>query len=126
MNPRTFFIVDDDTMLNEMLTDYLHEQFPFVRIKAFHTGEECLAHLSDRPDLVILDYYLNPREKDAANGLDILKEVKAWRKDMPVIMLSAQKHYAVAAKSISYGATHYVVKSEDAFREVRDIIESSF
>jgi len=119
------FIVDDDVLLTEMLVDYLQDAFPYFNIRSFATGEECLQHLDESPDIVVLDYYLNSREKEAANGIDILKEIKNLDKSLPVVMLSSQKNFSVAAQSIQYGAVHYVVKGQKAFGEVRQIISAN-
>ncbi len=115
----TIFIVDDEQLLSEMLTDYLLEQNEHFNIKSFPTGEACLQHLAiEQPDAVVLDYYLNSKEADAANGIDILKEIKKRNKGIPVIMLSSQKSYGTAAKTIMYGAIHYVIKGQDAFDDI--------
>ena len=71
----TIFIVDDEPLLSEMLTDYLKDQHAGFNIKSFPTGEACLQSLDEQPDAVVLDYHLNSKEKDAANGIDILKEI---------------------------------------------------
>jgi len=123
-NP-TIFIVDDEPLLSEMLTDYLNQQYGGFTIKSFPTGEACLKNLHQKPDVVILDYYLNSREKDAANGIDILKEIKKQNKTLPVIMLSSQKSYATASKSIMYGAIFYVIKGQDAFQEIYELIKAN-
>lgn len=116
------YIVDDEPLLLEMLTDYLKERLPNLTIKTFATGEACLPEMYSKPDLVILDYYLNSREKEAANGIDILKEIKSQDKSIPVIMLSSQKSYNTAAQTIMYGALHYVIKGQEAFPEIKNII----
>jgi two-component system OmpR family response regulator len=85
------FIVDDEPLLTEMLSDYLKDQHQSLDIQSFPTGEACLRSFGEQPDLVVLDYYLNSKEKDAANGIDILKEIKSKNKALPVIMLSSQK-----------------------------------
>ncbi|MCB0531431.1 MAG: response regulator [Lewinellaceae bacterium] len=123
--PATIFIVDDEPLLTEMLYDYLVENNPNLSIKSFPTGEACLGSLHENPDLVVLDYYLNSREKSAANGLDILKEIKSKNKVLPVIMLSSQKSYGVAAQTIGYGAIHYVIKGQDAFQEIHELIKAN-
>lgn len=123
-NP-TVFIVDDEPLLSEMLTDYLQEQYEGFNIKCFPTGEACLQSLDAQPDAVVLDYYLNSKEKNAANGIDILKEIKKRNKTLPVIMLSSQKSYATAAQTITYGAVHYVIKGQDAFDEIFQLINAN-
>ena len=119
------FIVDDEPLLSEMLTDYLMEQNPGLIIESFLTGEACLKNLFENPDAVILDYYLNSREKDALNGIDILKEIKKRHKTLPVIMLSSQKSYSIATQTIMYGAVHYVIKGKDAFNEIYELIKAN-
>jgi two-component system OmpR family response regulator len=119
------FIVDDEPLLTEMLEDYLTEKAPKLTIQSFPTGEACLESLDQNPDLVVLDYYLNAREKDAANGIDILKEIKSRDKALPVVMLSSQKSYGTAADTIKYGAIHYVIKGKDAFQEIFELIKAN-
>jgi DNA-binding response OmpR family regulator len=119
------FIVDDEPLLSEMLTDYLKEQYLGFKIKSFTTGEACLERLHENPDAVILDYFLNSREKDASNGIDILKEIKKRNATLPVIMLSSQESYAIAIQTIMYGAVHYVIKGKDAFNEIYELIKAN-
>ena len=123
-NP-TIFIVDDEPLLSEMLTDYLKEQYDGFNLRSFPTGEACLQSLDEQPDAVVLDYYLNSKEKNAANGIDILKEIKRRDKAIPVIMLSSQKCYATASQTIMYGAMHYVIKGQDAFDEIFQLIKAN-
>ena len=121
----TVFIVDDEPLLTEMLTDYLLEQYAGFNIKSFPTGEACLKSLFENPDIVVLDYYLNTKEKDASNGIDILKEIKKRNRTLPVIMLSSQKSHATASKTIMYGAMHYVIKGQNAFKEIYKLINAN-
>lgn len=123
-NP-TIFIVDDEPLLTEMLADYLTEQYAGFNIRSFATGEECLKSLYEAPDAVVLDYHLNSKERDAANGIDILKEIKKQNKQIPVIMLSSQKSYGTATKTIMHGAVHYVVKGQAAFEEIYQLIKAN-
>lgn len=124
---KKIFTVDDEPLLTEMLIDYVKEQDngDSLEIETFPTGEACLKKLYEAPDLVLLDYYLNLRERDAANGIDILKSLKDKNKTLPVIMLSSQKNYAIAAKTILYGTVPYVIKGQDAFGEIYKIIKAN-
>lgn len=124
-NNPTIFIVDDEPLLNEMLSDFLLEKHSGLNIQTFPTGEECLKRINENPQIVILDFYLNSKEKDAANGLDILKEIKQRNKVLPVIMLSSQKSYTTAAQTIGYGAMHYVIKGKEAFQEIYELVEAN-
>jgi two-component system OmpR family response regulator len=119
------FIVDDEPLLTEMLRDYLKEQDASLAITSFPTGEACLQSLDQNPDLVVLDYYLNSKEKEAANGIDILKAIKDTNKALPVVILSSQESYSTAAKTIKYGAVHYVIKGKNAFQDIFKLIKAN-
>ncbi len=56
--PKKIFITDDDPMLTEALKDYLTRKVAHI-VQSFHTGEECLKHLSEAPDVIILDWSQN-------------------------------------------------------------------
>jgi two-component system OmpR family response regulator len=118
---KKIFIVDDDTMLIEALKDWLTRRVPH-QVTTFITGEECLDHLSEKPDVVILDYYLNSVSKDAANGIEILKAIKKYDPDIHVIILSSQEHYGIAGQTIQKGAEQYVIKDEEAFAKIASMI----
>ncbi|MBK7232028.1 MAG: hypothetical protein IPH93_07140 [Saprospiraceae bacterium] len=57
--------------------------------------------------------------------MDILKEIKKRNKTLPVIMLSSQKSYGTATQTIMYGAVHYVIKGQDAFEEIFQLIKAN-
>ncbi|WP_067145759.1 response regulator [Pseudotamlana agarivorans] len=124
-NNPLIFIVDDEPLLSEMLSDYFTQQYAGFNIQSFPTGEACLQNLNKNPDAIVLDYYLNSKEKDAANGIDILRDIKKQNKALPVIILSSQKSYATAAKTIMYGAIHYVIKGQEAFDEIYQLIKAN-
>ena len=117
-NFKHIFVVDDSEMFAEMLNDHLSAN-PLFKVSVFNTGEECLKNLYQNPNVVILDYYLNDVSKEAADGLEILTEIKKFSNSIHVIMLSSQERYGVALQSISKGAEQYVIKDKDAFFEDR-------
>jgi DNA-binding NarL/FixJ family response regulator len=119
--PKKIFIVDDDAMLSEALTDYLTRKTQH-QVKTFQTGEECLKHLSENPEVIILDYYLNSVQKDAANGMEVLQTIKKHYPKTHIIMLSSQERIGIAMQTIQKGAEQYVIKDEDAFEKVAEMI----
>lgn len=119
--PKKIFIVDDDPMTVEALTDYLTRTVSH-QVRSFDTGEECLKHLSETPDVIVLDYFLNSVQRDAADGMQILKLIKKAYPQVHVIMLSSQERYAVAMQTIQQGAEQYVIKDNDAFEKIARMI----
>ncbi|MBL0071704.1 MAG: response regulator [Bacteroidetes bacterium] len=97
--PKKIFIVDDDSMLTEALKDYLTRKVAH-NVTSFLTGEDCLKKLAETPDVIILDYYLNTVQKDAANGIEILQAIRKHYPNIRVIMLSSQERYSIAMKTI--------------------------
>lgn len=121
MKGKSIFVVDDDPMLAEMLKDHL-EKNPMNTVRKFSTGEDCINHLGENPDVIVLDYQLNSVVPEAANGLEILEHIKGYNKDTCVIMLSSQDQYGKAAQTIIKGALEYVVKGTEAFQHIDDIL----
>jgi len=119
---KNIFVVDDDKMYATMLADHLEEKGKYT-VRTFATGEDCLAHLGENPDFIILDYYLDSEVPGAKNGLEILKEIKKVDEDTKVIMLSSQEHYGIALQTIAKGAIYYVIKDLQSFREIDNILE---
>ena len=119
---KQIFIVDDNEMFAQMLNDHLSEN-PEFSVSVFKTGEDCLKNLFQNPDLIILDYYLNDESKDAADGLEILSEIKEHNEKIHVIMLSGQEHYGIALQTIAKGAAQYVIKDDHAFEKISEYLK---
>ena len=119
------FLVDDDALfLRSLEIDFL-ERADFS-IETYVTGELCLENLSHKPDIIVLDYYLDSVDKTAMNGIDTLDIIKALNPDIPVIMLSQQDKIDVAVECMHHKAFDYVVKSETAFMRLQKIITTIF
>jgi two-component system OmpR family response regulator len=119
---KKIFVVDDDIMMTTALQDYLTRNVPH-KVSAFNTGEECLKHLAENPDIIILDYHLDSVSKDAANGMEILQTIKRHSPSTSVIMLSSQERYGVAMQTLQKGAEQYVIKDEKAFEKIAEMVE---
>ena len=115
------FLVDDDVVFLKLLEIEFLEVKDYL-VQTFSTGELCLAHLSSKPDIIILDYQLDGVEKTAMNGIQTLDRIKAFDVDMPVVMLSSQDKIEVAVDCMHHHALDYVVKSETAFLRLQKII----
>lgn len=119
---KKIFVVDDDEMLSMALEDFL-ERKTNHEIHLFNTGEDCLEHLEEQPDIIILDYNLNSVKKDAANGLVILEAIKKKNEDVKIVMLSSQEATWIILQTVKMGAAEYVVKDENAFERILTFCE---
>ncbi|MBX7109544.1 MAG: response regulator [Chitinophagales bacterium] len=119
--PKKIIIVDDDDRLNQALSDYLTRHVQH-QVQMFNTGEESLKYIDESTDVVILDYELNARHKDAASGLEILQAIKKHYPRIHIIILSSLERYSVALETIYKGAEQYVIKDEEAFEKISSMI----
>jgi two-component system OmpR family response regulator len=119
------FLVDDDAMFLKSLEIDFMEHADFT-IQTYATGELVLNHLSEKPDVIVLDYFLDGIDTTAMNGIDTLDKIKAFNPDIPVVMLSSQDKIEVAIECMHHKAFDYVVKSETAFVRLQKIITTIF
>jgi two-component system, OmpR family, response regulator len=120
---KKIFIVDDDEMLQAALEDYITRRTPY-EVVCFGTGEECMKNLSQGPDVIIIDYYLNSVDKNASNGLETMEAIKKHYNNIHFIMLSSQERYGIALQSLQKGAEQYVIKDEDAYEKIVEMLEA--
>lgn len=118
---KKIFIVDDDEMLTMAMSDFITRDNEHV-VKVFDTGEDCLNSLNENPDVIILDFYLNSKLKQAADGLEILKLIRGKLPEVKIYMLSSQDSYINAANAIEEGVNEYVIKDKDAFKKIKELI----
>jgi two-component system, OmpR family, response regulator len=124
-NKILIFLVDDDELfLKSLVIDF--EGSTESVVKTFLTGESCLENISENPDVIVLDYYLNNLKRDAINGLETLDRIKTINPQIPVIMLSSQDKIEVAVNCMKHQAFDYIVKSETAFLRLQRTITTIF
>ena len=124
-NKIKIFLVDDDALfLKSLEIDFL--QLEDFSIETFKTGELCIENLSNNPEVIILDYHLDGINKNAMNGIETLDKIKAYNKDISVVMLSSQDKIEVAINCMHHKAFDYIVKSETAFIRLQKTITAIF
>jgi two-component system response regulator CpxR len=96
-------IIDDDTELCELVTEYLEDEG--LDVKSVHDGvvgvERCRA---DEPDLVILDVML-----PGLGGFAVLSKIRETSR-VPVIMLTARGEEVDRIVGLEMGADDYLLK----------------
>lgn len=117
------FIVDDDKDFLYALKSRLANN-KMYDISCFNTGEDCLKKRHLAPEIVILNYNLNSKDKNAMNGVEIIKELKKENPLTIVILLSAQDDVEVTSSTINYGVYDYVQKSESSILKIENMIKN--
>ena len=125
----TIFIVEDSNTTRMWLQNFLErmpnckdELRPNCEVISFETGEECLSNLDLKPDIIILDYFLDDTDQDAENGLIVLRKIKKVLPRAQVIMMSNQQNVMVTSELFSSGAFDYISKEHYANARVEQSV----
>lgn len=110
-------IVDDQACIRELLSEELTSDG--YRVATAGNAESISGHLKfSRPDLVILDLYL-----DGPNGIGVFHNIKRQYPDLPVIIFTAYDSYREDPRLSQ--ADGYVIKSivlDELKRRVADVL----
>ncbi|MGC8976166.1 MAG: sigma-54-dependent transcriptional regulator [Candidatus Ratteibacteria bacterium] len=107
-------VIDDEEGVREALKFSLKNKYKVILAQ---NGKEGLSLIEkERPELIILDILLPD-----TNGIDVLKEIKAKFKDIPVIMLTAISQVSTAVEAMKIGASDYITKPFDIAELMRVI-----
>jgi DNA-binding NarL/FixJ family response regulator len=119
-NPINIFIVEDNEVFALALKANIETSFAKQPIKlfSFETGEAMQNYKEEKPQVVILDYHLNSKLPDAADGIKVLDWIKKDSPETNVIMLTSNDNMDIAIKSFKHGASDYVVKTETQFMKI--------
>ncbi|MEM9999218.1 MAG: sigma-54 dependent transcriptional regulator, partial [Bacteroidota bacterium] len=102
-----FFVVDDDRHYARLLS-YRLDKDKQHEVRVFHSGEDALDALDERPDLILLDIMM-----PGIGGLETLQRLRKRDPDLPVVMISAQGTVEVAVQAMKGGALDYITKGQD-------------
>jgi two-component system, OmpR family, KDP operon response regulator KdpE len=101
--PLKVLVVDDEPPIRKLLRMGLGTQ-GYQTIDA-PNAKAALDLLSDKPDLVILDLGLPDMQ-----GIELLRQIRARREDLPVVVLSSRGDEATKVEALDLGADDYVTK----------------
>jgi DNA-binding NarL/FixJ family response regulator len=99
-------LADDHAIVRRGLVELLRDAFPSARFGEARSAPEAVAQgRTGEWDLVILDISLPGR-----SGIDALKDLKAARPTLPVLMLSMHPEEQFAIRALRAGAAGYLTK----------------
>jgi DNA-binding NtrC family response regulator len=112
------YVVDDDRHYSRMLSFRLEKNLDHD-VHVFSRGEEMLEHLSEPPDMILLDIMM-----PGIGGLETLRQVKESHPDIPVVMISAQGVIDVAVEAMQAGAYDYIAKGQDELVKLDAVVKN--
>jgi DNA-binding NtrC family response regulator len=120
--PCLIFIVEDNVVYAKVLELFLKNRFSGATVKIFAEGGSVMEILDQqKPDFIIMDYYLDGSHPDAPTGLTISREIKSRNPDMKIFMLSGQQDIKIAL-AVKEAGCLYLVKNEAAFQNLEELI----
>ena len=97
-------VVDDEDGIRETLSGIFEDEGCDVLTSS--TGEEAIEVIKEQiPDLILLDIWL-----PGIDGIQTLKEIKALKPELPVIMISGHGNIELAVKATKMGAYDFLEK----------------
>lgn len=99
-------VVDDHEVVRSGIRGIFTEFSVLAKVGEARTAQEALDQVHRQNwDVVVLDISLEGR-----SGLDVLKEIRALRPKLPVLILSAHREEQYALQAFKAGATGYITK----------------
>jgi DNA-binding NarL/FixJ family response regulator len=123
------FLVEDNQLFLLALKADIEATFKNMTIKiySFLTGEACMQKFTQvMPQVVILDYYLNGKYPNTADGIKVLDQIKKENLGTCVIMLTNNDHIDIALESFHHGASDYIVKTATKFKKINYSLSNIF
>jgi two-component system nitrogen regulation response regulator NtrX len=110
--PSDILIVDDEADIREMVAGFLQDDGHRTRVA--RDSDEALKAIEERrPQLVILDIWLQGSRLD---GLEVLNITKKAHPELPVVIISGHGNIETAVTAIKRGAYDYIEKPFKADR----------
>jgi len=111
------FIVDDHALMRRGLADLVNGEDDLTVCGEADEAPKALSGISKTaPDLVIADMSLR-----GSSGLELIKNVKVLRPDLPILVLSMHDENIYAQRVLRAGAKAYVMKQDAADRVLQAI-----
>jgi DNA-binding NtrC family response regulator len=104
---RKILVVDDEVAVRKELRKFLEGRDYHV-IEASSGNEALIAYQQHRPEVVLLDIWMPGKD-----GLETLKELKAYDPEASVIMVTALHKEDLARQAMDDGAFEYITKPID-------------
>ena len=122
-NQELVYLLDDDLVFSHALELWFEVQG--YRIKVFHNAHSFFKGLKHcKPDIVILDFALNENYQEIKTGADVANRIDELYKNLPVIMLSAQRNIQVAVDLFKRHIIDYLIKDDEFHINLKHVLRN--
>lgn len=114
----TLMIVDDEPMLLDLLVEEFNSVFEVLAASSY---DEAVAFFDGMPDIcaVVTDWRLGP----GPDGIDLLKEIRERRPDIPRIMVSGHIGDFLTEVVVNTGIAHSCIRKPWDFGSLLPLVE---
>ena len=117
MNPIKVLLVEDHTLVREMLTERLAREPSLEIVAAAATADEAIAlAATHRPDVIVMDI-----DMPGVICFDAAQTIRARQPDVALLFLSGHTHDHYIEQALAVGALGYLTKTEPPARIVQAI-----
>ena len=116
---KKIYLVEDEISLNLLLEKYLQREG--YAVTTFSNGNSAIEKIEDSPDFWILDIMLPD-----IDGYQIIKAIKSYNKNTPVIFMSARNEELDRVVGLELGSDDYFGSDrvvDDVIRRLRKKID---
>jgi len=106
------FVIEDSEVLSMLLKaklEDLYKEEGFTIFK-FENGESCADMLYLKPQLAIVDYHLDGKNKDAMNGIEAMEMIRKLCPETDFIMITNDEQTELFLRAKKYGIHDYIIK----------------
>jgi len=110
-NRARVMVVDDDTLMREVLKALLRDE-GFQVVGEARDGQSALSLVErTQPDIVCLDVNM-----PGLSGIDVLKSIRQKFPDIRVVMITGDSSMGTVREAVGFGAMGYIIKPFKAGR----------
>lgn len=111
----SIYLVNDDVFYLSIL-EQIFRNLGYENITLFKNGADCLDKLSEKPDIVFLDYNMYI-------GYDSLIKIKQFDPNIYVIMISSNDDLGNTSIAIKLGAFDYIKKGYNISGSIKRVLK---
>jgi DNA-binding NarL/FixJ family response regulator len=105
---RRVVIVDDHPMMRQGLAQLVNHETDLVTLCEADTAAQAIELINEhKPDLVLVDISLPDK-----NGLELIKDLRVYHPDLPVLVVSMHDEALYAERVLRAGGRGYIMKQE--------------
>lgn len=108
---KKIFVVDDDKVALELLK-YQLKELENVKIEVFTSAESCLNQMHEKPDLILLDFYLDAYNPNNMTGHDALAKFQDQHTEANILFISGEHNEELLELYNKYRHVDYLIKNK--------------